>query len=259
LSAAINTATLSAWLEAHPPQNLLTYVDRLLIATVGNFRERSSLLAKGEEELAYVIELEKNGTILKQITNVLVLLTLLREEGIETEEYRHAIQSSLVTAREYAFSWWEPFRSTFFSWLYRSGLGQSLPVGPDPWIEILRLYHTTHRILFAGDYGRKAVPRAPFDEALRACDSIFDRNPRNGDALGEMLLVEAMLIPRNEQRCEMLRSRLEGLQSPDGSIAMPSSATAEGIHHAACVALLAERLIESPPSMESIADSRNFD
>ena len=198
--------------------------------------------------LQHVIEIADSGLIFSEVTNALVLLALLKEEGVETEQCRRVIEPILPIARQRTSSWGEPFKSTFLYWQERAGLGTMSTVGPDPNDELLKLYHTTHRVLFAGNYGRQPVQRAPFAEALRACEPTLDRHPENGDALAEILLVETMLVPRDENQCNVLRARLGALQSPDGSISMPRATSSEAVHHAACVAALAEKLFNFPPS-----------
>jgi hypothetical protein len=258
VSALINHGALEKWLESHPPQSFLSYVDRLLIATVGNLPERKSLISKSQEAQLHVVELAKNDLLLQQITNVLILLTLFQEEGIASDECKEVVKQILPVASQTACAWFEPFKSTYFYWLGRSGMGQSFPVGPDPGHHLLRLYHATHRVLFAGDYGLKAVPRESYGNSLRECESVLSQHSSNADAVAEVLLAEAMLIPRDEERCNSLRFRLAALQLEDGSFSMPGGASPDAIHHACCVALLAERLIQSPPPLARIADSNNF-
>jgi hypothetical protein len=247
-SSSLNVDALKGWLAGRPPQTLLSYLDRLLTAMVGDLEERRALVARGMEMLTRVNRLISNGTILSEITNALIAVALLHEERIETEKTRVGLLAALPEARLLARSWSEPYRSTFFYWQARAGLGPQMEPGPDPDDELLRLYYTTHRVLFESDYGYWAVPSARYTEELRSCLPVLDQRPDNGDALGEVLLCETILFPRDLSQCEMLGSRLAALQRKDGSITMPSHASPEALHHVACVAVLADRLLRKPPN-----------
>lgn len=246
---SLDVNALEAWLARNQPQTLLAYVDRLLVATVGNLEERSALVAHGSKWLAKIEELSSKGVLLTRITDALVAMSLLDEESVPTERCRRAVTPFIHDAVHHASSWAEPFKSVFSYWLVRAGMGHPLMIGSDPDNDLLRLYHTTHRIFYAADYGLFAVPRASFAEAICACQPFLDRLQNNGDVLAEMLLAEAMLVPRDQAQCSQLRKRLGAMQFEDGSIMMPPGATPEAVHHAACITFLAERLIKYPPRL----------
>lgn len=239
---------LEAWLEKHPPKTLLAFCDRLLLATVGRTRELETLIKRAPEVLAELDTMASDGSVLHQITNALLLLAVFEDEGVDVEATKSKVAPTLFLARQLAEKWVEPWSSVFFYWQTRARLGSPRAVGGEPPHPYLRAYYYLHRILYACDYGKRATLRTPYDAMLRDAAAFAESRPNDSDVLAEVLLAETMLTPADPALRQELANRLGTLQNDDGSMRVPPEhKNFAAIHHAACVSLLAMRLLDAPP------------
>jgi hypothetical protein len=213
-----------AWLEAHPPDSLLSFSDRLLLRVLvprSAPADRARLRRQSGVMVRACLTLARRGDLIHDATAALIILWALRRLRVPTVRLAAAIRASDLSPM---LSAPEPYRSTFGYWARRAGLALDGEAGPPPRDPRLRAYHALHAIFFASDYGERRVslPRVRLAVAGDA------------DLLAETALA-ALALGRDPSA---LVRRLVAAQSRDGSFSPAPRASFDRRHHATCAAAL---------------------
>ena len=232
-----------AWLRANPPDSILSISDRLLLWTLAPTEGELAELAEYEEDLTLIsAEQEEAGELHLDLPGLLIILWALeRFHGQPRRPLRATLEAPTRAWAAAVASEPEPLRSAGLYWVREVGWWDApLAPGPEPADPLLWLYHHTHLVYYATDYGRRPAPSDQLERSAAALTRAADAALDNADLLGEVLLALLALEPRDDARCQALADRLLQAQRPDGRFTVPD---AEGDfdveHHATCVAWLA--------------------
>ena len=173
------------------------------------------------------------------LATVLVTIVCARDCGVDVSGVIEKAKPLLRERWPRVAQWPEPFRFVSLAWGKWAGFLDDATPDPLPAVPLLAAYHALHVGLVASRYGLDLVPLDDVKPWIEAARQLTDGVHDDADMLGEMMLVEATLVPRDDVRVTTLQGKLAKLQGADGGFALTYLHDDDARHHAACVNRLA--------------------
>jgi hypothetical protein len=131
----------------------------------------------------------------------------------------------------------EPARSAFTYWAHLTGFAATFEPGPHPEQELASLYHDTHLVFYATEYGKRSAPRSSLPGVTERLEDVMRRDGVTADLLAEALVALLALTPARPEVTQRLVERLLEKQRVDGDFGAPED-DFDQRHHATCAAWL---------------------
>ncbi|MCO4745215.1 MAG: hypothetical protein KC912_10545 [Proteobacteria bacterium] len=244
-SAAIQGAIAhaDAWLANHECDSVVSLCDRLLVRTLlpdgaGSQRDLAWLLDQRDRLLSVARHQAEAEELHLDAPALLVAVWAYPILGRPVPQLMALMEPLVRAVLLQIESVPEPQRSAFSYWARLCGYVDDFTSGPEPVDWVASVYHDTHLVFYATDYGQRQVPHAgltvSWGRLLRAADT----PAANGDMLAEILMAGLSLDGVPAEVFDRISGRLLEHQTAAGDFGAACD-DFDQRHHATCAAWLA--------------------
>ena len=228
------------WLLRHPTETMLGYTDRLLVRLLypieGGHSDVQEIIDKKEEIFGGLNTLASIDRL--PLPDMIILLWAFEKiEEKELPEWRHVLEP-IVRSWAGSLELPEPHYSAAMHWANLIGWCDDWESGETPPYALFRMYHYTHLVYYATDYGSRTIASADMPEIDKELREKWQKYATNSDLIAEILLVYLAFEPLDKSICIDVANALLPLQQENGSFIV-TGGDHKHHHHSSCVAWLA--------------------